>query len=252
MKHKLFMPGRSVVNQVLLIFIVTSLWSCIPSHGSERATVSKELIILFQSARQVIEDHQSLINRQAEGKSFSAEVVLFEAKKIFKQRNGGDLQLGNDIYGAKIVMLASIRQVINNAQHIINNPELAFKGYIPAVFARQLASEFSQQMRGRMALKVTTLEHSLRNPASSPDRWETSILNNVLANPGYTRGRPFFEKSEVDGQQVFRYILPEYYRHSCLSCHGGPKGSLDITGYPKEGAKVDELAGAISLVLYQQ
>jgi hypothetical protein len=46
-------------------------------------------------------------------------------------------------------------------------------------------------------------------------------------------------------------LLPEYYRESCLSCHGGPMGEMDITGYPKEGGKIGDLGGAISIVIFQ-
>ena len=46
-------------------------------------------------------------------------------------------------------------------------------------------------------------------------------------------------------------LLPEYYRESCLTCHGGPKGETDITGYPKEGGKVGDLGGVISIVIFR-
>jgi hypothetical protein len=46
-------------------------------------------------------------------------------------------------------------------------------------------------------------------------------------------------------------MVPQYYVESCLACHGSPKGEVDVTGYPKEGAKSGELGGAVSLVLYR-
>jgi len=45
--------------------------------------------------------------------------------------------------------------------------------------------------------------------------------------------------------------VPEYYGASCLSCHGGPKGEFDVTGYPKDGAKEGDLGGVISITLYR-
>ena len=53
------------------------------------------------------------------------------------------------------------------------------------------------------------------------------------------------------GRNAFRLILPEYYKQSCLSCHGGPKGERDITGGKKEGGKLGELGGAISVTLFK-
>jgi hypothetical protein len=45
--------------------------------------------------------------------------------------------------------------------------------------------------------------------------------------------------------------VPEYYAASCLSCHGGPKGDIDVTGYPKEGGNEGDLGGVISISLYR-
>ena len=38
-----------------------------------------------------------------------------------------------------------------------------------------------------------------------------------------------------------------YYAAACLTCHGEPKGDLDISGYPKEGHREGDLAGAITV-----
>ena len=46
-------------------------------------------------------------------------------------------------------------------------------------------------------------------------------------------------------------LVPEYFGAGCLSCHDGPKGEIDITGYSKEGAEEGGLAGAISIALYR-
>jgi hypothetical protein len=44
-------------------------------------------------------------------------------------------------------------------------------------------------------------------------------------------------------------VLPLFYTKACLSCHGKPKGELDISGYEKEGFKEGDLGGAISVIL---
>jgi hypothetical protein len=46
-------------------------------------------------------------------------------------------------------------------------------------------------------------------------------------------------------------LVPEYYTPGCLSCHGEPKGEIDVTGYPKEGGKVGDLGGVISITLFR-
>ena len=52
-----------------------------------------------------------------------------------------------------------------------------------------------------------------------------------------------------DGTPAFRYVMALRAEESCLRCHGQPKGELDPTGYPKEGLKLGDVAGAISVVL---
>ena len=46
-------------------------------------------------------------------------------------------------------------------------------------------------------------------------------------------------------------LIPEYYSPSCLTCHGQPKGEIDVSGYPKEGAAEGDLGGAISITLFR-
>jgi general secretion pathway protein A len=46
---------------------------------------------------------------------------------------------------------------------------------------------------------------------------------------------------------MLRVVMPIYYAKDCLACHGEPKGDLDISGYPKEGHKEGDLAGAITV-----
>jgi hypothetical protein len=61
----------------------------------------------------------------------------------------------------------------------------------------------------------------------------------------------FSEVAKSKGKDAYRTAMPEYYGASCLSCHGSPAGEVDITGYAKEGAAVDDLGGVISITLYR-
>ena len=63
--------------------------------------------------------------------------------------------------------------------------------------------------------------------------------------------RSFYQAQPNQGRDAFRVMVPEYYAKSCLSCHGKPKGEVDITGYPKEGASEGDLGGVISITLLQ-
>ena len=52
-------------------------------------------------------------------------------------------------------------------------------------------------------------------------------------------------KRSVAGR--YRYLQPIYIQEGCLKCHGDPKGELDIAGRPKEGYRVGDFRGAISV-----
>ena len=69
--------------------------------------------------------------------------------------------------------------------------------------------------------------------------------------PEWPQGQLYAESQSSAGHGTLRVIIPEYYKQACLACHGGPKSEMDITGYPKEGGQLGELAGAISITLRQ-
>jgi len=90
----------------------------------------------------------------------------------------------------------------------------------------------------------------VRNRANRPDKWESEVIEGTFKSAGYDK-KYVSEVTQKKGKDAFRLILPEYYKESCLSCHGDPKGELDITGGKKEGGKLGELGGAISVTLYK-
>jgi hypothetical protein len=71
-----------------------------------------------------------------------------------------------------------------------------------------------------------------------------------LLAPEWPHGQSYTATVDVSGRPAFRTLIPEYYTASCLSCHGSPKGEVDITGYPKEGGKEGDLGAVISVTLF--
>jgi len=50
-----------------------------------------------------------------------------------------------------------------------------------------------------------------------------------------------------------RYLHPLEIKKACLSCHGDPRGELDISGHKKkEGYKLGEIRGGISVLILSQ
>ncbi|NRB38016.1 MAG: DUF3365 domain-containing protein [Pseudomonadales bacterium] len=212
---------------------------------------SQEITTLYRSARKVISQNQALINEKGSGKKLTADYVIAEAKKNFKQASGQELDVSNDPLAAKQAMLDAVAQVMNDAQDLINDSEVGFKGFLPAIFARQVGTAFGKNTGGRVKIKLTAPKKIVRNRANRPDKWEAKVINDMFLQASYEKGKPFYEEVAVKGKPAFRYILPEYYGESCLSCHGTPKGELDITGGKKEGGKLGDLGGAISLIIYK-
>ena len=88
------------------------------------------------------------------------------------------------------------------------------------------------------------------NRKARPDEWEERVIETKLNSPEWPRGQFYGESFQSKGRDAFRVAVPEYYSASCLSCHGEPKGEIDITGYPKEGAEEGDLGGVISITLF--
>lgn len=59
----------------------------------------------------------------------------------------------------------------------------------------------------------------------------------------------YYGFTDYEGHQVFRYVAPMTIDEACLQCHGEPAGELDVTGTPKEGWKMGDIGGAISIIM---
>jgi hypothetical protein len=148
-------------------------------------------------------------------------------------------------------MMAAIGEVMDANQSTINAKGIGFKAFIPAVFGRLVGESFARLASGEAELKVTAPPELVRNRKARPDSFEENIIKTKLVEPAWPRGQPYSEMTDAKGRPAYRVMVPEYYAASCLTCHGSPKGEMDITGYPKEGAKQDDLGGVISITLYR-
>ena len=215
---------------------------------AEAEETARLLAKLLKAGRLVIEQNQLVIDDPHKGnKGFTPEVFEQQLVQEFRQQTGIDLSklqsapitvppLAKELLPA--FMIAS-KEVVRDAQVVINQRGIGYKNFIPATYGSQAAARFSKQTRVR--LKQTTLQP--RNPKNEPDEYEASVLK-------WLSGRPRAEAyvSELTDQgQTLRVVMPIYYVTACLTCHGEPKGDLDISGYPKEGAREGDLAGAITV-----
>jgi general secretion pathway protein A len=88
-----------------------------------------------------------------------------------------------------------------------------------------------------------------RNRSNIPDSFERAALQE-FADPSYPKEKVISEVTAAS--QSLRLMFPLYATRGCLDCHGEPKGERDKTGYAKEGLRLGQNAGAISVVIPAQ
>ena len=136
-------------------------------------------------------------------------------------------------------------------QETINQEGVGFKGFVPAVFGRLVNERFAVLVGDEAVIKVTAPPELIRNRKARPDEWETEIIRAELGAEAWPKGQVFAAEAEHDAKPAFRVLVPEYYGEGCLACHGEPQGEIDVTGYPKEGGKLGDLGGVISISLFR-
>jgi Protein of unknown function (DUF3365) len=224
------------------------------SPADEDAMTAQSLAEMLQNARTVISNNQDLINNPELGdKHLTGQVVLDQAVKSYQKATGVDPTTidPNSRQGRLLrAMMAAIVAVTDDNQATINQKVTAFKGFIPAVFARLVSEDFNQMAKGEAEVKVTAPPELVRNRKARPDAWEADVMKTKLLSAEWPKGQSYSAVVDTSGRPAFRVAVPEYYAASCLTCHGSPKGEMDLTGYPKEGGKTGDLGAVISITLY--
>lgn len=237
------------------IALSAALW-CGGGSADERADVAtaQRLAELLRDSRAVLSNNQKLINDPSIGdKHLDGARVVKEATALYVEHMGHDPtsgDLGERDRRLLQAQISAVSEVVDEYQSDINRPGVGFKGFVPAVFARLINEKFAEKVGDEATVRVTAPKELVRNRKALPDDWETQVITTVFSDPARAK-EAYTEETHVNGRPAFRMLLPEYYTASCLSCHGAPKGEMDITGYPKEGGKVGDLGGAISIVLFK-
>jgi hypothetical protein len=223
--------------------------------GADETTLAMRLAEMLQAARTVISRNQDLINDPAKGdKGLTGDRVVSDTVALYVESMGEDPRESDPetLEGRLLrAQMDAIRAVVDENQASINAEGVGFKGFIPATFARLVNEKFGAAVGTEAQVKVTAPEKLVRNRKALPDDWERSVLEHKFGSPDWPKGEPFSETVAVDGRPAFRIMVPEYYVSSCLSCHGGPAGEMDVTGYPKEGGEEGDLGAAVSITLFE-
>ena len=208
----------------------------------------------LRGARTVISAGQARINDPALGdKGLSGDVVVDQAIQNVIKATGADprqVDAGSEKGRLLAAMALAVKEVMDANQPLINQQGTGFKGFVHAVFARMVTEQFRRDQSGRAEIKVTAPPELVRNRRASPDAFETDIIRRKFQSPDWVKDSIYSEATTVSGRPATRVLVPEYYGAGCLACHGSPKGEIDITGSPKEGASQGDLGGVISITLF--
>lgn len=120
--------------------------------------------------------------------------------------------------------------------------EYEFKGIYPDIAVK----EITDIMKGTPYFTVRLVSLAPRNEANIADDFETSRLKTFNEKPGVLE---LYDEGSIGGHKVFRYMIPLRADPTCLLCHGGKKGDIDVTGFKKEGYAVGDLIGSLSVVI---
>jgi len=240
------MKSRTVLfislNLVFFLTYPNISWAQAPREETEKT--AQHLATLLNVGRLIVERNQTLINDPGIGdKGFTPEVFEHEVVDEFIRQTTIDLKHLSSLPSlAKELLpmlLQSSKEVVADAQLVINQRGIGYKNFVPATFGSQAARKFSN--RSYVKIKQTALNP--RNLKNTPDAYEENVLKRLAMRPAVDTSITEW----IDNGTTLRAMTPLYYLQDCLACHGKPRGILDISGYPREGAQEGDLAGAISI-----
>ena len=246
------------IRQSLFLVVCILMGSAQPAQDvaaqsrEDAETVAHLLVVLFDAGRVIVDRNEGLIDDPHKGpKGLTPVVFEQQIKEEFQRRTGIDLShlrvphvppLARELLP---MLLQASKDVVADAQLVINQRGVGYKNFIPATFGSQTAVRFST--RSHVQLKQTTLHP--RNPKNAPDAYETEVLKRWSEDrtTNETMSTTFIETTQEG--TLPRVLLPVMYQPHCLACHGEPAGVPDVSGFPKEGARTGDLAGAISIAI---
>ena len=225
---------------------ISLMWS-VQARAENEAEVAEHLIELVKVGRVIVSEQMENINDSSKAdKGFTGDYMAGQILERFRRTTKLDLRIPNVVPQANLylALIQSEKEVVDEAQPVINRAGISFKGFTPAVFSQRVGEQFYKKSGVRM--KLTAIAY--RNANNRPDDFEAEVLR-MFSDSRHPKGKPYVRSSMVEGRPVLRMMDPEYVSPTCLACHGGPRGRLNITGMKMDGWKEGDLAGAVSIVL---
>ena len=245
---------------LLLMFVCTFANANVSEQPSTRQSSVIDVARIYHASMAYIFSQQSLINSNRQSKpSLFGTPFIDQVKKSYQVMFGEAFPDDNDEYVDNLLTLMKL--VMEDNRTLILDPDIGFKGFIPAIFAFQLSEKFKARGYG-LNIKFTNVVGRIRNKLSSPDEWEQKALA-AIANGNVSE--VINNNIEYNGGVATRYMRKVDMVPMCLNCHGIPEDNPanknkeknnwifeDKTGFSMEGWKMGELGGGISVVLYER
>jgi signal transduction histidine kinase len=105
---------------------------------------------------------------------------------------------------------------------------------------------FSELLEIFTDFQISLISENPRNEDNNPDDYEKRAL---AAFEKDTSLEKMFKEVTINKKRHIRYLASLKINKSCLACHGDPKGETDITGFKKEGYKLGDVKGAVSITM---
>jgi hypothetical protein len=228
----------------------------VTSYGNdeEMKVVVGEVSKMYLAAMVYIFKNQAMINAvDANKDDLFGKNFVNNIKGVYKGKFKSDFPLED--HNAKKMLVQSMIEVMEDNRALLYDKKIGFKGFIPAIFAFQLAEKLTVKGVG-LKIKFTRTKEGLRNRLNSPDDWEVDIMKQYKKEP-----RIYYDPNgTVDGKEAYRQFTPLPMQPFCLNCHGVPvqnplnKGkdesqwtNIDVTGFSMEGWKGSDFGGGVSI-----
>ena len=229
------------------------------AFGVDYPGLSIEVINIFMASKEVLFEKQAEINSANSDKSsLFGQLFLREIDLVYKRNHGQPLPKAD--HPIKALLYQSILSVMEDNRALIMDPDLAYKGLIPATFSFQLSQRFSNSGYP-VKIKFVGLRNNLVNEANNPDAWEYKVLSNAVAS-GSGNGVFVQEITKENGRSMVRSLKPIYFSLDCLSCHGTVADNsankflskehwttINKAGFKMPNSQLGDLAGGVSLML---
>ena len=208
----------------------------------EAREVAEILSLATLLGRKVVYDNLStILDVDLGDKGFTPDYFEGELRGLIEKKKPTLTQVQEEMLDKFMV---SARMAVDMNQDRINVEGVFYKYFLPASWAKETIAIF----RAQTGIPIKQSGPIYRIPSSKPDAFEQRVINRF--NKAENDKKPFAQVGDIGGQKVYRYVSPIFINDEfCLKCHGSPKGELDMLGYEKEGLKLGDLRGIVSVAV---